>query len=445
MSFVVTGTTRTANGEIGPSSAASSHPQQIDVFLGSVNVNGAEAIVRLRRIGVRVRHAPPDRRDKRTNVGVGSAFEISALSSGSHRSWVAPYLALALLIPGTIALAGAALAARFVPVLPAVPSALMSIASPRWRRSSVTRSYPQRVHASSGRRPPRPHGGDMGRRTRGRRQCSQGTRAGGGAWAASAVAFFALLSAADNGLGHWHPTIGFGRHLVIDNELLGFLRKAFATTGIWRPFWRRMETDRPDTIDDRRTPAGGRRLRMVAARQRWDLLAWPCLQCRSGRVQCLWVPAALFLLEAMLGMPRRRALAVVIVVGLLPFAIFNTVYGWPKGIRGIVRLAAVVMAALAGRPGREAGRRLCVVAFGGLGALSILAHASGACSFCPRPSGWSWHEKERPRALLLGAALGTAMLLVWMLYQRGVLPSHDPVTKFALNGGLRLRRPRRAS
>src|SRR5262249_21924797 len=42
--------------------------------------------------------------------------------------------------------------------------------------------------------------------------------------------------------------------------------------------------------------------------------------------------------------------------------------------------------------------------------------------------------KTDPRALLLGAALGMALLLVWILYQRAVLPSHDPVTKFALTG-----------
>src|SRR5262249_33924453 len=43
-------------------------------------------------------------------------------------------------------------------------------------------------------------------------------------------------------------------------------------------------------------------------------------------------------------------------------------------------------------------------------------------------------RKHDPRALLLGAALGTALLLVWVLYQRGVLPSHGPVTKYALTG-----------
>jgi len=37
------------------------------------------------------------------------------------------------------------------------------------------------------------------------------------------------------------------------------------------------------------------------------------------------------------------------------------------------------------------------------------------------------------------------MLLVWMLYQRGVLPSHDPVTKFALTGDFGFATPRRAS
>ena len=59
-----------------------------------------------------------------------------------------------------------------------------------------------------------------------------------------------------------------------------------------------------------------------------------------------------------------------------------------------------------------------MVAFGGLGALSILAHASGALFLLPAAI---WlvmvTRKKDQRALLLGAALGTALLLVTTFFE----------------------------
>ena len=440
MSFVVTGTTRTANGGNRAFLSCSSHPQQVDVFLGSVNVNGAEAIVRL----------PPGwcpgetrlhliARDKHANVGVGAAFEIAALSVWkSSFVGLLPYLALALLIPGTIALAGAALAARFAPALPAVPSALMSIGV------AALAAFIGYTFVPAGASTLLPVTALLaliaGIWAAGREAVASAAKAlapSAGAWAAGAVVFFALLSAADNGLGHWAPNYRFWpASWSSDNELPWLfaegVRNHWDLAGLFGGGWR--PTDR--------TPLMTGAHLLVA-----DVFAWLqrgndgtylrglAFNAAAVAFSALWVPAALFLLEAMLGLPRRRALAVVIVVGLLPFVIFNTVYGWPKAFGASFGLAAVVMAVLASQPVREASLRLCVVTFGGLGALSILAHASGALFLLPAAI---WlvmvTRKKDPRALLLGAALGAALLLVWILYQRGVLPSHDPVTKFALTG-----------
>jgi hypothetical protein len=440
MSVVVTGTTRTADGGHRAFFSCSAHPQQIDVFLGSVNVNGAEAIVPVPPrwcAGETRLHLVA--RAKDANVGVGAVFEISALSAWkSSFLGLLPYLALALLIPGAIALTGAALVARFVPMLPALPSALASGGIAALAAFLAYSFVPARV---SGLLPLAALVALVaGLWAAGRDAVASTAKAlapSAAAWATAAVAFFALLCAADNGLAHWAPNYRFWpAEWSSDNELPWLfaegIRKHADLAGLFGGGWR--PTDRPPLMT-------GAHL-LVADVFGWlqagndgTYLRGLAFDAAAVTFSALWVPAALFLVEAMLGLNRRRAFAVVLVVALLPFAIFNTVYGWPKAFGAAFGLAALVMAALAIGTERGPRMRAYVVAFGVLAALGALAHASGLLFLLPVAVWLAVATiKKDPRGLAIGASVGAALWLVWIVYQRAVLPSHGPLTKFALTG-----------
>src|SRR5262249_52130326 len=144
-----------------------------------------------------------------------------------------------------IALVGAALAARFAPALPAVPSALMAIGI------AALAAFIGYTLVPAGASLLLPVTGLLaliaGIWAAGREAVASAAEAlapSAGAWAAATVTFFALLSAADNGLGHWAPNYRFWpASWSSDNELPWLFAEgvrhhwdlANLFGGVWRP------------------------------------------------------------------------------------------------------------------------------------------------------------------------------------------------------------------
>ncbi len=446
LSVTITGTTRTLTGANAAFLSCSAHARRLPIFEGSVNVGVDEALLALPKpwcsgdTRLHLQSADPAQ-----NVGIGTAYEVSALSWWkSSFVGLVPYLVLALALPSAIAVAGTALALRWVPGLPIVPMAFSSIGgaslamfyaysflSARWSWILLPLLGAALLAA-----------GLVAGRERLRVAVAELTPYAI-AWAVAAVAYFALLSAATNGLAHWNPNYRFWPAAwSSDNELPWLIAEAVRVDqplqglfGAWKA------TDRPPLM------AGTHLLvadlfAVMQGENDGSYLKGLAYNAAAVAYGAMWVPAALFLLVSAVGVARAKATDVLITVGALPFAVFNTIYGWPKSFGAALSIAATAVAICAVGERDAARIRMAAVLFGGLAGLSLLAHGSAAIFLAP-VAAWAFFRSVRtaPRALAAGLTVAVLLLASWSVYRHVVLPTHDPVTRYALVADFGFERP----
>lgn len=436
----VTGATRTPSGKNSAFLSCSTHAQRRPVFLGSASVQLVEAVVelpsnwcqgqtRLHLVGL----------DEGFNVGVGAAFKVSALSA-LKRSFFGlfPFLTVTMLVVGVIGWVGAAAARRLEPLIdpPAAAAAALGLTSliafyayalvPNawsWSLPLVLAALLLALSAFAGRR----------------NLVISGIRLRPYlvAWTCAALAYFALANAASNGLGHWDPNYRFWpARWSSDNELPWTFAEALRLDqplkglfgGAWEP------TDRPPLM------VGAYLL--VA-----DLFAW----LQSGNdgthlrglaynaaaiaLGALWLPAAMYMLHRVFRLSEQSVATILALVAILPFSIFNTIYGWPKAFGAAFALVATSVAIMAVRSANPTEVRRLIASFGLFSALSMLSHGSSVAFLGPLGF-WLAFKRIRTHmpALVGGAALAAVVYATWPSFQRATLSTHDPVTRYALTG-----------
>jgi hypothetical protein len=452
MSVAITGTNRTEAGSVKAYLKCEVNGRRLDIFNGNVNANLTEALI----------VAPDDwcrsqatlefsSAETQGMVGVGSVYALSKLSywKSSFLGHL-PYFLCSAGVFALVMLAGAALAARHGLNRSLFPAALCAfgvvcllafyfssavMAAFSWAPAWITTlaaglvvvlalMHSGRRHTASAASTLLPYGR---------------------VWLTAALAYFALGELATNGLAHWNPNYRFWPAAwSSDNELPWMFAEAIRNRwdlkdlfGGWLP------TDRPPLMAGAHLLVG-------------DLFAWMQLgndgayltgqayNASAVALNTLWVPTAWWLLGILRpGMDSKARGAILALTGLLPFAVFNSIYGWPKFFGAAFALAAFGLAMQAREPAQDEGTwRKQVFLFPSLCALSVLSHASAAIFLAPvtllflRPA-----MRRNVRLVVVAAGLGLVILGSWSAYKSLVLPSTDPVTKFALTGGFGFDRP----
>jgi len=445
MSVAITGTNRTPAGRVQAYIECEQNFQRVEIFRGSVNTNVAEAIVILPEGwcngDAKLKFVSSE---KNVNVGVGSVFKISYLSylKSSFFGRV-PYFLTALTLFSLVMLAGASLVVRLGWRCDPLPIAFVALGvaslgifylasgiSVGWRCISVAVVAMATAFAFV---------------WSGREACSQAARALAPylrVWAIASLVYFAVLGLVTNGVGHWEPNYRFWPAIwSSDNELPWLFAEAirrgwnlkdlFGGGGGWLP------TDRPPLM------AGAHLLLanvfgLLQAGNDGNYLRGHAYNSAAVTLNALWVPAAWWLLTKLRqGMDDRGRTAILVLVGCLPFALFNTVYGWPKAFGAAYALVAFGLAWQSRGRDTSVYPDSTILLFFILGAFSMLAHASTALFLAPLGLlflWWTlWHNTRR---VIVGFAIALALLASWSLYKLIVLPSADPVTKYALTGDL---------
>lgn len=437
LAIPITGATRSVTGRNAAYLTCSTHARTLPIFTGSVNINLAEALVDVPRgwcdgetRAVLVAGDPGE------NVGIGTVFAVSALSAWKA-SFVGllPVLAVSLAVIGAFSVLGAAAGARLAPGAAAPVTAAVAVGLAMLGAFLVASAFrgvagavPLSALAAAA---ALAWVAGRARTAAAARELAPYAKA----WGAAALAYFALLAAARNGLGHWEPHYRFWpASWSSDAEFPWMFAEALrarADLGSLLGAWR--ITDRPpllaggdllvaDLLDLLQRGNDGRHLRGLA----YAVAAIP--------FNALWVPAVLFLLVSALRQPLARARLAVAAVAVLPFSIFNTIYGWPKALGAAFAALAAALALRIVRDEPRAPRGLAAL-FGTLCGLSLLAHGSGALFLLP-VGAWLVARSlaRRPAALAAGVLPGVALLASWAIYQHVVLPSDGPLTKYALTG-----------
>ena len=265
-------------------------------------------------------------------------------------------------------------------------------------------------------------------------------------WCFATLLLAGVCGAIGTGTGHWEPNYRFWPATwSSDHELPWRFAEgirhgdALATMfgGGWKP------TDRPPLMAAAHLLIG-------------DLVA--LLQaCNDGRhltgvfyntvgiaLNALWIPVAYWLVREVIGgLPRRTALMVVWFAATVPYSFFTTTYGWPKAFGAAFALACfgLVIEDRRGQAGASA-RIPCLAA---LAALSMLAHASTAAFLAPLAFLFA-RGIRRPNwgPVVVGTLLAGLLLGSWSAYKRVMLPSHEPVTKYAMTNDFGFDRPERS-
>jgi hypothetical protein len=146
--------------------------------------------------------------------------------------------------------------------------------------------------------------------------------------------------------------------------------------------------------------------------------------------QCAWVPAVWALWGAG-GLSRRRAGLALPFVVLSGFALFNTLFTWPKMLAGALTLFTVTVALF----DRGPGRRFPAVLVGLSAALAALAHTGVGFTLLPLGLLLLW-PRYYPGFLRLavGAVVFAVMVAPWHLYQRYYDPPGNRLSRNHLAG-----------
>lgn len=446
MSVSITGANRTAGGLVQAYIECESNSQRIEVFRGSVNVNVSESLV-----VTPIAWCPGNARlmfkasEHDVNVGVGSVYEISFLSYlKSSFIGLLPYFFAAFTVFAAVMLAGGSLAARLgwyedlVPVAFAwfgffalgmfyLANVTLAIGIPdawRWVSFALMTLATVCVLLWSG--------------LKARIKAARALYPYAKVWAFASLIYFTLLSLGTNGVGHWEPNYRFWPATwSSDNELPWIfaeaIRHGWDLKGLFGGGW--LPTDRPPLM------AGAYLLvtdvfGWLQAGNDGAYLRGQAYNAAVVVLNALWVPTILWLLTRLhRGIDAHGKTAILVFVGCLPFVLFNTVYGWPKAFGAAFALMAFGMAWLSREPLGAASRRSTILLFFILGAFSMLAHASTALFLAPLGLLFLWWTLRRNmKSVLIGFGIALVLLASWSLYKLLVLPSYDPVTKYALTG-----------
>lgn len=447
----VTGTTRTPSGKNAAYLSCSTHAQTHPIFLGSVNVNVVEALVSVPlgwcQGGQGRIHLIAE--DKDHNVGIGTAFTVS--------QWQRVQLSLVGQFPHLVVALGAVL----VPVVGGIALALRfglgSIALPFgfgvaglfalltfFGRALLPGSWGVAVTPTG-----------YALMLLGFVWCGlQRTTAAltevrpfAAAWLAGASTYFALMMTGNNGLGHWEPNYRFWPAVwSSDNELPWLfaeaIRHSIDLAGLYGGGWK--PTDRPPLM------VGFHLIVSDITTVLFSTNSFPHLRGAAYNTAAIalsssWIPPALWLLVREFGIRFHRAIAAVVLLGMLPFSIFNSIYGWPKGLGAAFGLAATAVAFQMVRDEHHGAWVPAGTLFGTLSALSLLSHASNALFLLPIGV-WLVITRLRhcPVALLLGVTVGLGLLFSWHVYQFFILPSEDPLIRYALVGDFGFNQPNKS-
>jgi hypothetical protein len=443
MSVTVAGGTRTLHGLVKTYIECEKSGARIGIFSGSVNVNISEAIVATPANWCPgVSHLLFETTEKEAYVGVGAVYEIPPVSYWkSSLAGKLPYFVTALFIFSFLMFAGAAAANRFGWHQDPLPVAFVSLGGAslsifylstvlneewRWTSPVAIAFIAIVLFFSAG--------------SQARKVTAAGLLPHFKVWALIGLVYLAILSLGYNGLGHWEPNYRFWpaawssdaelpwlfaegtRHGWNLRELLG---------GQWMP------TDRPPLM----TGA----LLLLSDAFGWlqinndgNYLRGTAYNSASVALNTLWAPAILWLLARFAPRLNRNQFQLVLLfISCIPFVLFNSVYGWPKAFGAAFALVAFgLVCQTRPAPSINAPKKSAIILFPLVCAFSMLAHMSGALFVAPLGLLYLlWcFRREGFKQVIMGVSLALLVLGSWSMYKYYLLPSADPVGKYALTG-----------
>lgn len=265
----------------------------------------------------------------------------------------------------------------------------------------------------------------------------------GSVWVFATLLIAAVSGAANTGTGHWEPNYRFWPATwSTDHELPWRFAEGIrhgdplATLfgGQWRP------TDRPPLMAAAYLLIGD----VVAASQAFNdgnYLTGVLYNTAGIALNALWIPVAYWIVRKLApDLPQRQALLITCFAATVPYSFFTTSYGWPKAFGAALSLACfgLVIDEWRRLPG-SAARILGVAA---LAALSLLAHAGTAFFLAPLALLFlTGLTRQAWRPVLGGCLIASLLLGSWAAFKRILLPSNDPVTKYALTESFGFDRP----
>lgn len=452
MSVTVTGVTTGTGGDHATWIEHADTGARWPVYKGSAHTSFNEAIVTVPADWVGADVTVRLESNGRTNAGLGSVAAVSWLSVAKASFFGrVPVLLTALGVFGFFLFTGAVVAAASGRERLSVPLALVCLAT-----VSLVVFYAATLLHALGMRPAVAVQVAYGTAAAGcavalwwmgdgpRRRAWSTMRPYAGMWAVSGLLIAAVCGAAGTGCGHWEPNYRFWPATwSSDHELPWRLTEGIRTGedlatlfgGQWRP------TDRPPLMAGAHLLMGD----IISGLQTWNdgkHLTGTWYNAVAILLDALWIPAAWWMLCECVGSIGRRATAgVICFAATVPFSFFTTTYGWPKAFGAAFAIACFGLVwRQHRRPDEDANGSIPALAV--LAACSMLAHASAA--FFLAPLGMFFLAGVRRRhlpAVLVGTLLAGGLMGSWDLYKRLVLPSRDPVTKYALTGGFGFEHP----
>lgn len=442
MSVIVSGFNRSVNGLVKAYIECEKSGDRIGVFNGGVNINMSEALVvtpsKWCSGGVRLIF---ETSEKEVYVGVGAVYKISPISYWkSSLIGKLPYYFTALFIFSFLMFAGAAIAVRCGWDHDPLPVAFVSLGL-----ASLGMFYLSTVYS-----------GDLGwvgpvaiSSVSSVLFCIAGPKAWKATatrlspyfklWALVSLVCLAILSLAYNGLGHWEPNYRFWPAAWSTDSELPWLfaeaiRQGWNLRELFGGNW--MPTDRPPLM----TGA----LLLLPDAFGWlqinndgYYLRGAAYNVASVILNTLWAPAVLWLLMKMAGFLNKKQVAgILLFISAIPFVLFNSIYGWPKALGAAFALIAFGLVWQSrSNSSNTVQPKMVVVLFPIVCALSMLAHMSGALFIAPLGILYLlWCFRRALKHGIIGSVLALSLLASWSFYKYAILPSTDPVTKYALTG-----------
>jgi hypothetical protein len=448
MSVIITGNSLTKEGCVQAVIECKSNGQKHDIFRGDVNNNVSEAIVAL----------PNSWHNNNTNlklisteknsyIGIGSVYEISFLSymKSSFLGRI-PFFITALLIFSLVMLVGASISNKMGWNNDPLPVAFLSLGlfslwmfylsngllafgipeNWRWINIAITFlvliiiiwyiGYSTLVKTAQ--------------------QLYPYFRI----WGLFSFVFFILLCLTYNGLGNWEPNFRFWpAEWSSDNELPWKFAEAirngsdfktlFGSGSGWLP------TDRPplmtgaylliaDVFDFLQINNDGLYLRGHAYNSAAIVL------------NSLWIPVIWWLLKNLiLNISEQGRKMILVFVACMPFALFNTIYGWPKAFGASFALLSFGLAWKSHNAENSKNKNFTIFLFFLFGTLSMLAHSSTAIFLAPLGIFFLWWNlKKNIIPITVSFSIALFILASWGIFKILVLPSPDPLIKYALTG-----------
>jgi hypothetical protein len=382
-------------------------------------------------------------------VGVGSVFSASLLSylKASFLGKI-PFITVAAVLLVLLMLSGAALSVKFAQARLAFPAGLAFLGivalgnfyfvsalphSARWLGTVLVLALIGAIRRM------------VGRDTWA--QAWAGLKPHLAVWLFGAGVFVAFSALVTNGLGAWEPNYRFWPATwSSDNELPWTYAEAIRRDSdlkmLWGGGW--LPTDRTPLMAAMHLLYGGLFALMQFAND-GRYLTSGYYNAASILLNALWLPVCHWMLLTFLpALDRRQRFGILLFVTLLPFSVFNTIYGWPKALGAAYALASFGLLAWS----QDCVGCVCVGGGGGggrtpwllacaLAALGYLSHGSGAFFLAPMLLFYAvWRGRQDISGLVQGFCVIILLLLTWSLYKMLILPSTDPLTKYALTGDL---------